>query len=344
MRGECCDNFWAGQSALVTGGGGFLGSAIIRQLVEAGCGQVASFGRSPRPELLALGVEALQGDLRDTVQVAAAAKGRSVVFHCAAKAGVWGRWEDYHAINVLGTRAVLDACRRHGVGLLVHTSSPSAACDDGDQEGVDESRPYPERFLAPYPRSKAEAEREVLTANGASLATVAIRPPLLWGPGDPHLLPRVIAKAKAGRLPRIGDGTNKVDLTYIDNAAAAHLLAARRLAMSEAPRGKAYFISDGAPVKLWEWINEFLGRLGIAPVRRRIPYRAAYVAGALCEAVYRLGCLPGEPPMTRFAAKSLAKSRWFDISAAARDLGYVPAFDPAEAMRRTVEHFRRTQP
>ncbi len=319
--------------ALVTGGGGFLGHAIVQQLRGRG-DAVRSFSRQRYPALDALGVEQAAGDLADADAVAVAVAGCDVVFHVAAKAGVWGPAAEYERANVLGTRHVLAACRRHGVRRLVFTSSPSVVGAGHDIRGGDESLPYPRHYLAHYPRTKAQAEREILAANGTDLATVALRPHLIWGPGDHHLIPRLLARARAGQLRQVGDGSNRVDVTYIGNAAAAHLLAADRLAPGATAGGRAYFISDGEPVLLWPFINRVLAEAGLPPVRRRIPAAVAYAAGAVLEAVYGLLRRPDEPRMTRFLARQLSTSHWFDISAARRDLGYEPAVSTEEGLRR----------
>jgi nucleoside-diphosphate-sugar epimerase len=325
--------------ALVTGASGFLGGAIARQLVDRG-GRVRALVRSECPELARLGVEQALGDVRDAAAVERACRGVDTVFHAAGVAGIWGPWQHYHSINTLGTRHVIDACQKQGVARLVYTSSPSVTFDGSAQEGVAESAPYPARWLCHYPHSKALAEQAVLAANSASLATCALRPHLIWGPGDRQLVPRLIARARAGRLRRVGDGANLVDMVYVDNAAAAHLLAADALAPGSPVAGRAYFISQGEPVNCWQWIDELLALAGLPPVRRAISLKAAWRIGAVLEGVYRVLHLPGEPPMTRFLAAQLGLSHYFDISAARRDLGYAPQVSTAEGMQRLKESLR----
>jgi nucleoside-diphosphate-sugar epimerase len=319
--------------ALVTGGGGFLGGAIVRQLLARG-DAVRSFSRQRYEDLTALGVEQQLGDLADAATVVDAVAGCDVVFHVAAKAGIWGPADEYFRANVLGTRNVLDACRGHRIRRLVFTSSPSVVGSGHDIKGDNESLPFARDYAAHYPRTKAIAEAEVLAANGADLATVALRPHLIWGPGDPHLIPRMVARAKAGRLRQVGDGTNTVDVTYIENAAAAHLLAADRLVPGSPIAGRAYFVSNGEPIPLWPFIHQVLELAGAPPVTRRIPARLAYAAGAIFEAVYGLFRMRLEPPMTRFLAQQLSTSHWFDISAARHDLGYEPAVSTEVGLRR----------
>jgi len=328
-------------NALVTGGGGFLGAAIVRLLLARG-DRVASFSRSRHAELDALGVTQHHGDLADADAVARAVAGCDIVFHVAAKAGVGGRYAAYHRTNVVGTANVLTACRRHGVRRLVYTSSPSVVFNGRDMEGVDESVPYPERYEAHYPKSKAEAERSVLAANGPGLATVALRPHLIWGPGDNHLLPRLLKRARRNRLTRIGPANKLVDSTYIDNAAAAHLLAADRLGPGSACAGRAYFISNGEPLGVWDLIDRILAAAGLPPVRRTLSVGSALLAGRVCAALWGLLPLPGEPPLTPWLVRELTTAHWFDLSAARRDLGYEPKVSLDEGLRRLQLHFRGT--
>ncbi len=326
---------WKNEKVLVTGGGGFLGRKIIEELAGLGCASIRSLGRKPQPELEKTGVEVVCGDIQDIACVSKACESRSIVIHTAALAGVWGRYSDFFGSNVTGTQNIIDSCRKHNVSSLVHTSSPSVAYS-GNTENADESAPYPEKYLAYYPETKAVAERAVLKANSADFATVALRPHLIWGPGDPHLLPRVIDRARKGKLMQVGDGRNLVDMTYVDNAAYAHVLAAEALRSSQKANGKAYFISDGNPVVLWNWINDLLEELGIPQVKRKISYRTAYMIGSILELIYMRGPLR-EPPMTRFVAGQLAFSHYFNISAARNDLGYKPRIGPDEALEKTVE-------
>jgi nucleoside-diphosphate-sugar epimerase len=309
--------------ALVTGGAGFLGSGICRVLRGQGH-EVVALQRSAAPALGALGVAVRQGDLADERVVLDAAARCDVIFHVAAKAGHWGAYEDYFRANVIGTRNVLAACQKHGITRLVHTSTPSVVHRGGDLEGVDERMPYARRFLAHYPATKAIAEREVIAANGPALATVALRPHLIWGPGDNHLLPRIVERARAGRLRFIGKPGKRIDATYIDNAVAAHVLAAASLHPGAAQAGQVYFISNGEPLATEDMINRLLDCAGLPPVHARIPFGLAYVVGGLLELAYRAFRLDGEPIMTRFVADHLATAHWYDISAAQRDFGYQP--------------------
>ena len=323
--------------ALVTGGGGFLGLAIVRRLVKQGT-TVCSFSRQRHNQLDALDVEQRQGDLADEAAVSKAVAGCDVVFHVAAKPGIWGPYEDYHRTNFIGTRNVIAACREHGVSRLVYTSSPSVVFDGRDMEGVDESVPYPSHFATHYPRTKAAAEQLVRAANDERLGTVSLRPHLIWGPGDNHLLPRLVARARAGHLRRIGRARKLVDTIYIDNAAEAHLLAAEKLAPRAIVAGKVYFISQGEPVDVWEMINRLLEAAGAPTVQRSIPQAMALTLAWGFENVHRLLHRPGEPRLTRFVVEELCTSHWFDLSAARRDLGYRPTVSISEGLHRLREH------
>jgi nucleoside-diphosphate-sugar epimerase len=324
--------------ALVTGGGGFLGRYIIRQLVARG-DRVRSLARGRYPFLDELGVESFAGDVRDPVALERACRDVEVVFHVAAIAGIWGPWRQFYEINTLGTQHVVQACRQAGVSRLVYTSSPSVTFDGRDQCGVDETAPYPKRWLAHYPHTKALAEQYVLAANDAELATCSLRPHLIWGPEDQHLIPRLIERARRGQLRQVGHGQNLIDAVYVENAAAAHLLAAEALDEGRAA-GKAYFITNGEPVNCWQWINEILALAGLPNVAKRISYRAAYAAGAIMEGLWTVLRRSDEPRMTRFLAAQLATSHYFDIRAASRDLGYDPQISMAEGMRRLGDELR----
>ena len=310
-------------TVLVTGGGGFLGGAIVRQLLARG-EAVRSFARGPYPELAALGVEVVQGDLAEPDDVRAAVAGCDLVFHVAAKPGVWGSYDSYHRPNTLGTKNIVEACRAEGVARLVYTSTPSVVHAGGDLEGVDESAPYATHFETAYPATKAEAEQLVLAASGADLLTVALRPHLIWGPGDNHLVPRIVDRARAGRLRHVGRPSPKVDSTYIDDAARAHLLAADELENTCRCAGRAYFLSQGEPWPVDELVNGILAAAGEPPVERYVPARVAWLVGGLLEVIWTVFRLGGEPPMTRFVARQLSTAHWYDISAAERDFGYRP--------------------
>jgi len=327
---------------LVTGGTGFLGGAICRLLAARG-DAVSSFARTPVPALDALGVSQVRGDLGNLEQLVVASKGMDAVVHVAAKAGDWGTLEQYYAANVAGTDHVLAACFMNGVPRLVYTSTPSVVHAGGDIEGGNESLPYATHFLAHYPRTKALAEQRVLHANGPELSTVALRPHLIFGPGDRNLFPRIVARRRAERLRFIAPGGKRVDVTYVDNAAQAHLDALDRLAPEAACAGRAYFISQGVPVVLEDMVNDLLRVAGLPPETRLLKPALAQLLARACEGLWRVLPLPGEPPLTRFLVEQLSTAHWFDISAAKRDLGYHPTVSISEGLGRMSEWWLREQ-
>jgi nucleoside-diphosphate-sugar epimerase len=324
--------------ALVTGGGGFLGLEVVRRLRARG-DEVTVLARGDHPAVEPLGARLHRGDVADPEAVRRATQGADVVFHVAARAGVWGPKAEFERANVTGTEVVLAACRELGVRKLVYTSSPSVVFDGRDHLDATEV-PYPERYEATYPETKARAERMVLAANDASLATIALRPHLIWGPGDPHLLPRLFARAKARRLRKVGPGDNRVSITYVDNGAAAHVAAGDALAPGAACAGRAYFVNDPAPIVLWAWLNILFTRLDLPPVTGSVPVGVARTAGAIAEAVWSTFGLSGEPPMTRFVAAQLGSSHTYDVGPAVRDFGYAPPVGPEDALERTVAWWR----
>lgn len=331
--------------ALVTGGGGFLGGAVVKRLIERGF-QVTILNRRRYPEIEKLGATSILADLGDAAKVVEACSGMDAVFHTGAKAGFWGDYQDYYLSNVLGTKNVIDGCLKHGVKKLIYTSSPSVAYNDEDAVFINESAPYPEKYLCYYSRTKAEAERLVKAANGrGGLMTVSLRPHLIWGPGDNHLIPRVIKaaseKSSFKRLKMVGDGKNRVDITYIDNAADAHLAAFDALTPGSKACGSVYFISQGEPVVLWDFVNRILKGVGVPPLERRVSYGFAYAAGAVLEGIYSLFRIKSEPRMTRFLAAQLAHSHYFDISRAKSEIGYEPKVSTEEGLARLIAELNR---
>jgi len=319
-------------NVLVTGGGGFLGGAIVGQLLARG-DTVRSFARGDYPALEAQGVEVFRGDLRAKDEIRTAVRGCDVVFHVAAKPPPWGRRADYESVNVLGTENVVAACREEGVSHLIYTSTPSVIGGAEDIEGGDESLPYRTEWSgAEYPRSKALGEQAVLAADCEGLRTVALRPHLIWGPGDPHFLPRFVDRSRKGELRRIGPGDPLVDPTYVSDAAAAHLCAADRLRQGADIGGRAYFISGGETIGLWTLVDRLLATAGEPPLTRQVSVGLARVVGAVLEGAHRWFGLRGEPRLTRFVVQQVTHARWFDISAARRDLSYAPRVTIDEGM------------
>ncbi len=359
-------------NALVTGGTGFLGRRMVERLLGQGR-SVTVLARHPDSDLAKRGVHFIRASLDNTPAVTAACADIETVFHIAAKVGVWGRYDDFFRTNVLGTRALLDGCRVHGVRNFIHTSTPSVVYNGLDLANANESLPLTTACPSPYPLTKAIAERDVLAANSATLRTVALRPHLIWGVGDPHLVPRILERARAGRLRIVGEGKNRVDMVHVDNAVAAHLLAEKALIASQnedatqqtcnvlrykqsatdnevetpgtggSPAGKAYFITNDEPIFLWEWVNQLLISLGERPIEKHLSLSAASTIGALCEGLWRVLPLRSEPPMTRFVAAELAKDHWFDLTAAKRDLGYTPRISMAEGTAQLIEDLIRTK-
>ena len=323
---------------LVTGGGGFLGRAIVERCLARGW-NVRVTGRTVHADLTTRGVEFFAGEISDYQHIRQAARGCEAIFHVAAKAGVWGPRAEYERINVGGTQSVIDACKAEGVPYLVHTSTPSVVFNGEPFRGADEMLPYGRNWLCHYARTKAEAERRVRTAIVYGLRTCSLRPHLIWGPHDPHIFPRILARARSGRLSIIGEGNNQVDVTHVDTAADAHLSALEAL-MAGRANGQAYFLSQGEPVRLWEFVNRLLKGAGIKPVTRRIPLPVAYAMGATLETAWATLRLDGEPPMTRFVATELAKDHWFNVTAARRDLQLRPAHDTWEALDRLAAQLR----
>jgi nucleoside-diphosphate-sugar epimerase len=325
---------------LVTGGGGFLGRYIVKSLLAQGH-QVRIFGRSPQPDLQALGIDVIQGDLANFTSISSAISDRDAIFHVAAKAGIWGSWDSYFSPNVIGTKNVLKACQIHNVQFLIHTSSPSVVFNGQPLQNVNESAPYGKNWLCHYAHTKAIAEQEVLAANSQTLKTTALRPHLIWGKGDKHLIPRIIQRAKAGKLKIIGDGQNLVDIVHVQNAAHAHLLALDALQKGTAS-GKPYFISQGQPVKLFPWINTLLQHLNIPPITKKISFKKAYFAGLVLESFHKIFLPHKEPLITRFLATELAKDHYFNISNAIKDLHYSPIISTKQGLHELVASLKNS--
>ena len=324
------------KKTLVTGGGGFLGKAIVKKLLQKKI-EVTSFSRKFYPDLEKMGVTQIQGDLANKDHVTKAFEKMDAVFHVAAKPGIWGPYDSFFKTNVTGTQNVISAGFKNKIKQLIYTSSPSVIFDENDMENVDESVPYPEKYLAPYPQTKAMAEKLVKNAAKKGLQTIIIRPHLIWGPGDNHLVPGIIRRAKT--LKRVGRKDDLVDTIYVDNAADAHILASEKLLSNPLLSGNIYFVSQDEPISKWEMANAFLDAAGHPPIQGHVSANTAYLAGAIFETLYRLFQIKKDPPMTRFAAKELATSHWFNISNAKKDLGYVPKVSTEQGLQNLKQWF-----
>lgn len=326
---------------LVTGGGGFLGTYIIKELLKNPSYIVTNFSRHSYSHLEDIGVPTIKGDLRKKEDVERAlGQGFEAIFHVAALAGVWGKFDEYYGINFLGTKNLLEVAKEKGIQKFVYTSTPSVVFNKEDLLGANEEQPYATEFLNGYSETKTMAEKLVLEMNdGKTFLTCALRPHLIWGPGDPHLFPRVIQKGREGKLRIVGDGQNLVDIIYVENAALAHVQAFENLVPGSRVCGEAYFIGQERPVRLWDFINQVLGQLKIEPVMKTIDVGSAYRLGWLLEKIYGfLGIKKPEPPMTRFVALNLGKSHYFSHEKAKRDFGYSPRVSIEEGLKRTFAH------
>lgn len=325
---------------LVTGGGGFLGQAVCKQLVAAGY-TVCAFNRTRHAGLDELKIEQRIGDISHLDSVCDATTDIDAVVHSAGKVGAWGKLEDFYETNVRGTDNLLAACELNEIDKLVFTSSATVVHGGGDIEGIDESAPYATHFSSPYAQTKALAEQRVLAANGKELATVALRPHIVWGPGDPNFLPRILKQARKGRFRFIGKPDKKVDTTLIDNAAMAHVLALQKIAVGSPIAGKAYFVTQGDPITIEHLVNSWLKADGFPPETRRIPLGFAQFLATSLETVYQTLGLQNEPPVTRIGVEMLTTAQWFNTEAAKRDLGYVPNVSLAEGFVRLSQHLAR---
>lgn len=317
---------------IVTGAGGFLGGYIVRDLLALGDYEVHSFSRNFYPKLQALGVNQHLGDLANFEDVKNALVGMDAVIHTASQVGMWGLYSDFYKTNVLGTENILKACQILNISKCVYTSTPSVAFGNISLCGVNESTPYPKKYLSVYAETKAIAEKMVLKANSKLLSTMAIRPHLIFGPGDLNIVPRVIEAANKGKLKIVGDGNNLVDVTYVENASLAHVMALEKLNPQSPIAGKAYFLGQG-PLKLWDFTNEILRRSGEKPVTKKIPFKVAYFMGFMIEMVFKiLGKYDIHPPMTRFVALQLGKSHYYDHKNIELDLGYTHKYSVSEGL------------
>ncbi len=320
---------------LVTGGGGFLGRHIVDKLLQRGEG-VRVFGRRDYPDLARRGVECRRGDIADPDDVRSAAQGCSAILHTAALPGVWGTYDLYRRANYVGTGNVLDAARSLGIGKVVYTSTPSVVHGGRGIAGGDETLPYPDRYLTHYAATKAAAEQLVLAANSPALATAAIRPHLIFGPGDTQLIPKLLARAKAGQLRVIGDGRNRISVSYVENVADAHLAALDRLAPGSPVAGQVYFVNEPEPVVCWDFINRIVVGAGLPRVTASVPAGLAYAGGWLCEMLGVLTARREDPRLTRFLVSQLSTDHWFRVDKARRELGWEPRVSLDDGLARML--------
>ena len=321
---------------LVTGGGGFLGSYIVRELLKQGH-KVSSLSRNNYPHLTKLGVENIICDLTNKEELDLLdLSSFEAVFHVAALAGVWGSYDKYYSINFEGTQNLINKIKVHHAKYFIYTSSPSVVFGEENIENGNESIPYPKKFYTHYAKTKALAEKYVLESNDESFKTTALRPHLIWGPGDPHLIPRIISKARENKLKQVGDGENLVDIIYVENAASAHVDAFNALVANKNLSGKAYFIGQERPVKIWQFIDDIVALKNIKPIESMISFKKAFYIGWLLEFTFKIfGILKPEPPMTRFVALQLAKSHYFSHENAKNDFGFNPKITIEEGLKRT---------
>lgn len=316
---------------LVTGGTSLLGGAVARRLLDRG-DDVALFQRSPS------GIDTVEhlGDIADAAALQSAATGVEAVVHLAAKVDAVGPWSEFESTNIRGTAKLIGAAVGAGVGRFVYVSSPSVAHSGDSLVGVSAAPADPAAAHGNYARSKAEAERLALAANTDRFSVLAIRPHLVWGPGDTQLVGRIVERARQGRLAIVGSGTALIDTTYIDNAADALVAALHR-----APElgGRALVVSNGQPRPVRELLNRIVGAAGLPLPELRVPARLARTGGRVVESWWdRRGRLD-DPPMTSFLAEQLSTAHWFDQRETRRALRWRPAVGLAEGFKRLESWF-----
>lgn len=318
---------------LVTGATSLLAEATIDMLVQRG-DTVHTLQRRPVREILQGRVVEHQGDICDAAAVREAARGCDAIVHAAAKVGVIGDWEEYRSVNVGGTANVLAAARRHDISRLVHVSTPSVAHEGSSIVGGQAERPSTKRRNAPYAETKAQAELDALAAADSAFGVVAVRPHLVWGPGDTQLVGRIIDRARSGRLAVVGTGSALIDTTYIDNAAAALVAALDAVEPGARCSGRAYVVANNEPRPIIELLEGIVTAAGITFAPRHVPAPVAVRVGGLAEQVWRKTKRADEPPLTRFLAEQLSTAHWFDPRPARDDLGYVPTVSIDEGLGR----------
>jgi nucleoside-diphosphate-sugar epimerase len=340
-----------GFRVLLTGGSGFLGRAMIRELLDPS----APF---PVAGVLVLDPAApegihddrvtwIRGDVRDPETVSGAAAGADLVFHAAAIVD-WGTRSEKEimGVNVEGTRNVVNASRMNGVKALVYTSSLDVLFSGRPLREVDESAPYPEKHGSSYCVSKTLAEKLVLESNGNGMRSCSLRPADIYGEGDPYHLGNLIQMANTGFYIRLGDGTSRCQHAYVGNVAHAHMLAAAALLNGNGKvAGQAYFVTDGPASNFFSFFDRFVTGAGyrIWPGNLWLPRQLAYSLGVISEGVAVLASPVKKyrPRLSRFAVVYTCTDYTFSSEKARRDFGFLPKYSEEEAYRRTVEHFRK---
>jgi nucleoside-diphosphate-sugar epimerase len=311
---------------LVTGSTSLLGRTIVDQLIHRG-DEVSVFQRRPS------GLEVMEhlGDIADAEAVSNAVSDVDAVVHVAGLASALGSWERFEATNVVGTRNVINAARGESVSRFVHISSPSVAYSGESLIGAAAGSADPENAKGHYATSKAIAERAALAADSPDMGVVAVRPHLIWGPGDTQLVGRIVDRARSGRLAIVGTGAALVDTTYIDNAAAAVLAA-----LDRAPQlgGRVFVVTNGQPRPVGELINRIVMAAGLEPPRIKVPYRVAKAGGSVAERIWERRSMDGEPPITSLLAEGLGTAHWFDQGETRRALEWEPRVSLAEGLTR----------
>jgi nucleoside-diphosphate-sugar epimerase len=321
---------------LITGGTSLLARATAELLLARG-DDVVLLQRGEA----ALDVAQVRGDLREPAVVARAVQGCDAVVHAAAKVGIVGAWEDFRSINVDGTANVIAAAREAGLSRVVHVSTPSVSHAGHSLVGAQADPPVTGRTDAPYAESKAIGERLALGAASDALPIVAIRPHLVWGPGDTQLVGRIVERARSGRLALVGGGTALIDTTYIDNAASSLVAALDAAVPGAACIGRAYVIANGEPRPVRELIEGILRAAGVEASPRVVPLRVATGVGTVVEKVWARLKPDEEPPLTRFLAEQLGTAHWFDPRPARDDLGWLPTVTIDEGLDRLAAWFSR---
>jgi nucleoside-diphosphate-sugar epimerase len=321
-----------GRQVLVTGATGFVGSSLIERLAAEGARVVGLTRSVPRDAFAA--IDWVEGSLEDAARMVEVTRGIDTMFHVGGMVGHFGSRREYLRINVGGTRNIIDACAKNGVRSLVFTSTPSVIADGTGHFGIDETHPYSRRFESPYSESKALAEQVVRAANSDALRTVCIRPHMIWGPGSGHWIGGLRKLAKRRMLYQIGDGSNRVGITWIDDCVSAHVNAWRAVEADAAVGGQAFFVHGGAPVRMWDWVRELTRAMNLPGIRGRIPRMVAKAGARACDAmvVATRGSL--HFPISAYLITELTTDHYSRIDRARAWLGYEPAVTVEEGIAR----------